>query len=98
MKRPRARNKYLFGGMETLTPPATAISQPPSRKLWQARWIAVNDDEHMVSTAMLGPWKLQNQDTRLAMDEGLAENCGPYSWYSSYITPTNTPTLPSRSR
>lgn len=34
----------------------------------------VNDDEHIVSTAMLGPRKLQKYETRLAMEEGLPLN------------------------
>jgi hypothetical protein len=33
--------------------------------------MAVRDEEHMVSTAMLGPLKLKKYDKRLAMDDGL---------------------------
>src|SRR6187397_2657406 len=91
--------------METFTPPAIAASHSPCRRLWHARWMAVSEDEHIVSTAIDGPVKLQKYETRLAIAEGLPDNAtglpcsassAPNSWYSSYITPTNTPTLPGR--
>ena len=54
--------------MLTLTPPAIAISHSPARIAWTARCMAVSEDEHMVSTAMLGPVRSRAWDTRLAMD------------------------------
>ena len=39
----------------TLTPPASARSHSPARRLWQARCTATSDDEQAVSTATLGP-------------------------------------------
>src|SRR4030095_8147143 len=95
---------YLLGWIETFTPPATATSQPPRCRLWQARWIAVNDDEHIAAIAMLRPWQVHTYAPRLPIEAGLPGSasdwpracaCAPYNWYSSYITPTNTPTLPS---
>ena len=74
--------------MDTFTPPATASSHPPLSRLWHAKCIAVSDEEHIVSIAMLGPWKLQKYDTRLAIDDGVpptamflprACSCAPYS-------------------
>jgi hypothetical protein len=41
----------------TFTPPASASVDSPSRRLRQAMWMATNDDEHAVSTDMLGPRK-----------------------------------------
>ena len=52
-----------------LTPPTSAASQAPERRLSIARCSAVNDDEHAVSTAMLGPWKSNRYETRLAIDQ-----------------------------
>ncbi len=46
-----------------------AMSQSP---LWIARhdrWIAVSEDEHMVSSARLGPLRFNTYDTRLAIEE-----------------------------
>ena len=54
--------------MLTFTPPAIAISHSPSRIAWQARWIAVSEEEHMVSTARLGPARSRAWDTRLATE------------------------------
>src|SRR5581483_6207763 len=48
---------YLLGCSDRFTPPAIAHAHSPRLMLSQARWIAVSDDEHMVSTAMLGPCK-----------------------------------------
>jgi hypothetical protein len=93
--------RYLAGWMETFTPPATAASHSPPRMLRQARWMAVSDDEHMVSRATLGPVKPQKKETRLGIEEGLDETttgrprssiCAAWSWYSSYMTPAKTPT------
>src|SRR5581483_8414938 len=58
---------YLFGWIDTFTPPASAISHSPFFRLSTARCSAVNDEEHCVSTARLGPSKLHTYDTRLAM-------------------------------
>ena len=38
-----------------LTPAATAWSHSPWRSACTARWAATSDEEHAVSTAMLGP-------------------------------------------
>ena len=38
-----------------LTPPTSARSQSPARSARHARCTATSDDEHAVSTAMLGP-------------------------------------------
>src|SRR6185312_6379822 len=38
-----------------LAPPATAISASPFHRALQARCTATSDEEHAVSTAMLGP-------------------------------------------
>ena len=54
--------------METFTPPATASPLSPLRMLSHARWIAVRDDEHMVSRVMLGPVKSNTYETRLEME------------------------------
>src|SRR5687767_14278668 len=64
--RPCPSMKYLLGWMSTFTPPAIATLQLPALSDSQARWIAVNADEHAVSTATLGPWKLKKYDTRFA--------------------------------
>jgi hypothetical protein len=50
-----------------------AIEQSPCCKAWQARWIAVKDDEHMLSTAMLGPSRSKKYETRLAIEDGLPD-------------------------
>ena len=39
----------------TQTPPAIAMSQRPSARLSRARWIAVSEEEHAVSTVRQGP-------------------------------------------
>jgi hypothetical protein len=46
---------YDEGWTYKLTPPAIAIWHLPCRSCSQASWIAVNDDEHIVSIGMLGP-------------------------------------------
>ncbi|KYF86670.1 hypothetical protein BE20_28325 [Sorangium cellulosum] len=45
----------VSGERMRLTPPASAMSLSPLRRLWQARWIATSEEEHAVSTVMLGP-------------------------------------------
>ncbi len=47
----------LFGCECRFTPPASAVSHWPLRMASQARWMAVSEEEHMVSTVMLGPRK-----------------------------------------
>src|SRR5205814_6138037 len=49
-----------------LTPPASATSHSPARRLWHARWIAASDEEHAVSTVMPGPVRPNWYDTRFA--------------------------------
>ncbi|GGR19834.1 hypothetical protein GCM10010219_25780 [Streptomyces netropsis] len=63
-----------MGWTDRFTPPASATSHAPDSMLWHARWMAVNDDEHIVSTLMLGPWKSKKYDTRLATAEGLPDS------------------------
>ncbi len=50
-----------------LTPPASATSHSPVRRLCAARWSAASEDEQAVSTAMLGPVRPRVCETRLAM-------------------------------
>ena len=45
----------LTGLSSRFTPPASAKSHSPSRRLWHARWRATSDDEQAVSTARVGP-------------------------------------------
>ena len=45
------------GERTTLTPPASASWHSPARRLRQARCTAMREEEHAVSTAMLGPRK-----------------------------------------
>src|ERR1700679_689114 len=52
------------GARTRLTPPAKAIEQSPSRKLWQARCTATSDEEQAVSSEMLGPFKPSVYETR----------------------------------
>src|ERR1051326_8607196 len=68
--------------------------------------MALNDDEHIVSSVTLGPCTFSTYDTRLAMLAMLPAiptrrppmlACAPNNWYSLYITPTYTPTCPARS-
>ncbi|CAM3144855.1 hypothetical protein SAXI111661_20075 [Saccharomonospora xinjiangensis] len=58
---------YFAGCSDRFTPPAIATVHSPDRRLATARCTAVSDDEHSVSTARLGPWKSQKNDTRLAI-------------------------------
>ncbi|CAM5290517.1 hypothetical protein SALBM135S_01710 [Streptomyces alboniger] len=102
----QASCRYFAGWLEMLTPPATATSQSPERIAWQAWWMVTRAEEHMVSTATLGPEKSKKYDTRLATEAN--DECGgspsprsaswtPYSWYWPYIMPTNTPVREARS-
>src|SRR5215468_5913931 len=92
--------------MVTFTPPAIAKLVRPCFRSWQAIWLALSEEEHIVSTVMLGPCRLSTYDTRLAMLAALpgmprrrpcALASTPNNWYSLYITPTYTPTCPGRS-
>ena len=49
-----------------LTPPASAKSHSPARRLWQARCTATSADEQAVSMAMLGPCSPNTYDSRPA--------------------------------
>ena len=53
----RAADRTMFGRGESirLTPPASVRSHSLARRLVQARWRAVYEDEQAVSTAMQGP-------------------------------------------
>jgi hypothetical protein len=42
--------------METFTPPAKARWVRPALRSWMARWMALREEEHMVSRVRLGPW------------------------------------------
>ncbi len=57
----------------TATPPASAVSQSPERRLSQARCTAVNDDEHAVSIAIVGPVR----SSRYAIRAGRIELAPP---------------------
>ncbi len=54
------------GDMMAFTPPATTRLLSPSRRLWQAVWMATSEDEQAVSIAMQGPRKPKVKDTRPA--------------------------------
>ena len=54
-----------------------ATSHWPASIAMQARCSAVSDEEHWVSTARLGPSKLQTYDTRLAMLAWLPDRMMP---------------------
>src|SRR4051812_19935163 len=97
MNCPLLSQRYLLGWMLTLTPPAMARLVRPCFRSSQATWMAVNDEEHMVSSVMLGPCRLRKYETRLAMLAGLFASAmrrpralasAPKSWYSVYIKPT----------
>ena len=50
--------------MMALAPPARAMSHSPARRLWQARWTAISDDEQAVSSDTLGPLKSKKCESR----------------------------------
>src|SRR5262245_44652154 len=64
--RPRSRlnSMNILGVGINVTPPATAAEHSPARKLKQARWTATNEDEHAVSTVMLGPFNPSKYEIR----------------------------------
>src|SRR5260370_22694140 len=106
MNCPALSTRYLLGWILTLTPPAIARLVRPCFRSWQATWMALNEEEHIVSSVMLGPCRFRTYDTRLAMLAKLpamprrvpcALASAPNNWYSLYITPTYTPTWPARS-
>ncbi len=51
-------------------PPHSTVWLVPSHSVWQARSRATSEEEHAVSTAMLGPCRSKAWESRLAaMDE-----------------------------
>jgi len=48
-------DRYFAGCTVRLTPPAIAALISPLTIDEHARWMAVRDEEHIVSTAILGP-------------------------------------------
>ena len=59
---PASRTAAMASGERiTLTPPASARSHSPARRLWQARWTATSDDEQAVSTADAGPLEAEGE-------------------------------------
>ncbi|CAM5284955.1 hypothetical protein SALBM135S_02413 [Streptomyces alboniger] len=62
-----------------------AAEHSPVTMDWQARWIAVRDDEHAVSTAMLGPVKSKKWETRLAIDQ--CRECASVGTPSAFAAP-----------
>src|SRR5579863_4402929 len=106
MNCPVLNTRYLLGCILTFTPPAIAMLVRPCFRSWHARCIALIDDEHIVSTVMLGPCRFSTYDTRFAMlakipAKPIFKSCplasALYNWYSLYVTPTYTPTCPPRS-
>jgi hypothetical protein len=67
--RPAASASLISGASMRFTPPASASVLSPERRLWQARWIATSDDEHAVSTVMLGPSRPNVYESRPAGKE-----------------------------
>src|SRR6188768_2660070 len=55
-----------FGVSIRFTPPARAVLLSPDQRDWQARWTATSDDEQAVSSATLGPSRLNACEIRLA--------------------------------
>src|SRR5687767_7964122 len=66
MARALERNTMISGDRERWTPPASARSHSPARKLWQAKCSATKEEEHAVSIDMLGPWRPNINDSRPA--------------------------------
>ncbi|GAB2759623.1 hypothetical protein GCM10027199_37420 [Amycolatopsis magusensis] len=58
----------MYGWTCRFTPPAMARSVSPLRRSAMARWMAESADEHMVSTARLGPLRPSEYETRLAIE------------------------------
>src|SRR5450830_1019306 len=95
------RAMYLNGWIDRFAAPTSAIRHVPWRRLSQARCSAVAAEEHMVSSARLGPDRLKKCEIRLAMlaldDMATAAFLGrsvSKAWYCWYIEPVNTPTSP----
>ncbi len=59
----------MVGRRMALTPPTTAISLSPLRRLRTARCTATSDDEQAVSTARLGPWTPRKKERRPAVEQ-----------------------------
>src|SRR6266571_3598089 len=64
MPRRRLNSTCRSGDIIKVTPPATARSHSPRRKALQARCVVTSDDEHAVSTVMLGPSSPSTYDSR----------------------------------
>ena len=62
-----SKPRNTAGDNNKFTPAAMARWESCVRRLWQARCIATNDDEHAVSTATEGPRRSRKYDSRLAM-------------------------------
>src|SRR5271166_2376497 len=62
-----SKPRKTAGDNNKFTPAAIASWESCVRRLWQARWIATNDDEHAVSTATEGPRRSRKYDKRFAM-------------------------------
>ena len=64
---PHREQAMLAPGLSNRLVPATsAVSLSRLRRLWQARWIAVSDDEHAVSRTIAGPRAPRKYDSRPA--------------------------------
>ena len=50
---------WNLGVLSTVTPPASARSQLPARRLSQAVWTATSDDEQAVSIVRQGPLRFR---------------------------------------
>ena len=64
--RPRSFEKtmLLSGVSIRLTPPASARSDSPERRLAHARWIATSEEEHAVSIWRFGPSRPSTYERR----------------------------------
>src|SRR5580704_16769166 len=54
----------VAGEIITFAPPTIESSQPSYATERYARWVATRDDEHPVSTVMLGPWRSKVYEIR----------------------------------
>ena len=105
---PAELHERALGVSISVAPPASASEHSPWRSAWQARCTVTSDDEHAVSTVMLGPLQPQHvadpprrharlrcpsRRSRRALRAPPAERA--YSWY---ISPTNTPVSAAHQR
>ena len=79
----------MSGARMALTPPASASSHSPARRLWQARCTATSDEEQAVSTAMLGPCRPRTCDSRPA--RGVQRGAGQGVSAEAVIPAVRTP-------